>query len=485
MRSIGGMRGRVFRAIGAESIGQLLNIAVRLLLVPLFLSAWGTQGYGEWLILTAAAGWFSLADFGGQLYFINRMTESWAKRQLDEFQKIFTAGMFLFGVSSAVLMGLAGVTLTLSEFPSWLGIEDASFDVARWVLLIMCFRVLASLPLGLLLGVYRATGAQATSVMYGNLMLLIQLITGAAVLWCRGGMVLMACTEVIGLLLVSVLVAFDLRQRTPPEVNLFALRRPDMRIIQQAWIPSLHFLGIQLAMAVIIQGSVIAVAKTLGPFEVAVFSTLRTVSNVVSRFLGMMSHSAWPEFTRLETESDNEGLVRLFSTIFFASTVAGLLYLVVLQLYGEELFDLWLREQLPYQRLSMFLMGAYVLFSNNWTLGGNLLMATNRHHDYAQVQLPVNIMALAVCYLGGRWYGLEGMIGGLIIGQSIPMILLTARMLTINGWKSVAQYLIGQSILLALLLPLFLNAWLAVLVTFLFTFVAVYKVWLSQREHVL
>lgn len=481
MNATEGMRGRVLRAIGAEGLGQLLNMAVRLLLIPLFLSAWGTQAYGEWLILTAVAAWFSLADLGGQIYFINRMTESWAKRQMEEFQKVFAAGMFLFGVSSTVLMTLAAVALMLPGVPSWLGVENTPSSVARWVLLIVSFRVLASLPLGLLLGVYRATGAQATSVMYGNLMLLIQLVSGAAVLWWGGGMVLMACTEVIGLALVSALVAFDLRQRLPAEIRLFSARLPDMRIVRQALVPSLHFLSIQFAMAAMIQGCVIVVAKAMGPYEVAVFSTMRTIANVVSRFLGMMSHSAWPEFTRLASQKDSEKLLGLFRSIFFASVVAGLCYLTVLQLFGSDLFDIWLNKQLPYDWLSMFLMGVFVIFSSNWTLGGNLLMATNRHHDFAKIQLPVNVFALVVCYLGGLLYGLQGMVGGLIIGQSVPMIWFTAWMLARSGWPREARYMVGQSLLVALLLPLFLNAWAALLATVVFALIGARRLWFGQR----
>ena len=459
------MRGRVLRAIGAEGLGQLLNIGVRLLLVPLFLSAWGSQVYGEWLILTAIAGWFSLADLGAQLYFVNRMTESWAQRRLDEFQHVFSTGMFFFGGSSAVLMALAALALMLPGIPGGLGIETTDANVVRWVLIIMCLRVLASLPLGLLLGVYRATGAQATSVMFGNLMLLIQLVAGAVVLWNRGGLVLMALTEVLGLFLVSLLVVFDLRRRMPREIRLFRMRRPSMDILRQAWAPSLHFLGIQLAMAAMIQGSVIVVAKAMGPFEVAVFSTMRTIANVVSRFLGMMSHSAWPEFTRLYSENENGRLQGLFRSIFFASTLAGLLYLGLVQHFGAQVFELWLGKQLPYESLSMFLMGALVVFTNQWTLGGNLLMATNRHRDYARVQLPVNVLALVAAFVGGRWFGLEGLIGGLMLGQSAPMLVLTAWMLRRNAWHEASRYLGAQALLVLVLLPLYLNPWGALLAT--------------------
>ncbi len=468
------MWGRILRAVGAEGIGQLLNVAVRLLLIPLFLAAWGAETYGEWLILTAVAGWFSLADLGAQLHFVNRMTEAWAQRKLDEFKDIFSTGMFFFGATSATLMALAAVVLMFPGISNWLGIESVGPNVVYWVLMIMCLRVLASLPLGLLLGVYRATGAQATSVMYSNLMLLIQLIVSVVVLSTGGSMILMALSEIIGMLFVSFLVAFNLRRHIPSKVHFFRLNRPNIDILRQAWSPSLHFLGIQLAMAAMIQGSVIVVAKAMGPFEVVVFSTMRTIANVVSRFLGMMSHSAWPEFTRLHSEKDIKRLQTLFRSIFLTSTLAGLLYLGSVQIFGAQLFEIWLGQQLPYDSLGMLMMSALVILTNQWTLGGNLLMATNRHRDYARVQLPVNIIALGTAYLGGRWLGLEGFIGGLILGQSAPMLALTAWMLRSNSWLDASRYLGWHSVFFIILLPLYIHPWGALFATAGVIFIGAY-----------
>lgn len=460
------MKGRILRAIGAEGLGQLLNVAVRLLLVPLFLAAWGFQTYGEWLILTAVAGLFSLADLGAQLYFVNRMTEAWAQGKLNEFKNIFSTGMFLFGITFAVLMALMLAVLQLPGISNWLGIENTDPNVAYWVLVIVCLRVLGSLPLGLLLGVYRATGAQATSVMYGNLILVIQLIVSVVVLSTGGSMILMALSEIIGVLFAYILVVYNLQRYLPSDVHLFRLHRPQMDILRQAWSPSLHFLGIQLAMAVMIQGSVIVVAKAMGPFEVVVFSTMRTIANVISRFLGMMSHSAWPEFTRLHSKQNTDQLQSLFHSIILASTFAGLLYLGVVQLFGAKLFELWLSKQLPYESLSMLMMGALVVLTNQWTLGGNLLMATNRHRDYALVQLPVNIIALVSAYFGGRWLGLEGLIGGLVLGQSVPMLALTVWMLRRNSWYDASRYTWLYFVLVVCLLPLYTHPLGALFTTF-------------------
>lgn len=452
---VSAMRGRVLRAIGAEGIGQLLNISIRLLLVPLYLWAWGVEVYGEWLILTALAGLFGLADLGGQLYFINRMTEAWTKRQLDEFQNVFSTGMFFLIISSSILLILAAFALSIPGIPVWLGIKSTDSEVVYWVMLVMCFRMLASLPLGLLLGVFRATGAQATSVMYGNLMLLFQLISASAVLILEGGMVLMALTEVIGLFLVSMLVVFDLRRRLPTEMRLVCMHRPQMNILRLAWGPSLHFLAIQLAMATLIQGSVIVVAKVMGPSEVAIFSTMRTVTNLVTRLLGMLSHSAWPEFTRLNSNGEGNQLQSLFRTILNTSTLMGLLYVGAVELFGSQIFDVWLGNHLLYDSSAMYMMGALVVFTCQWTIGGNLLMATNQHSEYARVQLPVNFFALSLSYYGGLNFGLIGFVGGLLLGQSFVMIFFTAWILTKKSWVKASQSMLANFVFSIIFLTLF------------------------------
>ena len=476
------MHRRVLRAIGAEGLGQFLNIGIRILLVPLFLSAWGGEGYGEWLIFTAVAAWFGIADLGGQLYFINRMTETWAQKKFDEFQDFFSTGMILFCGAFTVLIALVTPTIIFLDVPEWLGAKITSSETARWVLILMCLKILASLPLGLVLGVFRATGSQATGVMYGNLMLLIQLTSGAAVLSNSGGMVLMALTEVLALLFVSCFVILDLHRRMPREVQLFQIRSPSKKILREAWIPSLHFLGIQLSMAVMIQGSVIVVAKAMGPFEVAIFSTMRTIANLVSRLLGMMSHSAWPEFTRLHSQKNSVTLQKLFCSISFASTLAGLLYIGIVYHFGATLFELWLGQELPYETTAMFLMATLVVFTNNWTLGGNLLMATNQHRDYARIQLPVNVFALVLAFAGGHWLGLEGIIGGLLLGQSAPMLCLTAWLLRQHGWGEASRYLEMKAIFVLALLPLFLSEWGALLGTLLFFAQGVREFWLRNKR---
>jgi len=453
------MRKRILRAVAADALGLGLNIGIRLLLVPLFLSAWGAEAYGEWLILTAVAGWFGLGDLGGQLYFVNRLTAEWAAGKRDEFQRVLSTGLLMFLLSSGVLLGAVMLAMMWTPFISWLGLRSVDHDLVRVILLLMALRFLVGLPVGLLLGIYRAIGAQATSVMYGNLMLLIQFVASALALLAGAGMLFLATLEVVPLLAVAAFVAFDLRRRLPKEIRLLALGKADRSIFSAAISPSLHFLGIQLAMAIMIQGSVLVVAKTLGPVEVAMFSSMRAVSNVVSRFMAILSHSAWPEMTRLASAKQQEKLAQLFRAILNLAFLGGLCYLLLLGSLGELFYNWWLNHQLPYDSWVMFLMGCQVAMSVLWTFGGNLLMATNRHEEYARSQFPVNLLALLCCYWGAIGYGLPGAAAGLFVGQSPLMLVIVAHLIARQGWRPIAGHLLVTAICGLVLLPTTLNVW--------------------------
>ena len=58
------LRGRLSRGLGAQGFSQVVQILIRLGEVPLLLHFWGTQLYGEWLMLTAIPAYLAIADGG-------------------------------------------------------------------------------------------------------------------------------------------------------------------------------------------------------------------------------------------------------------------------------------------------------------------------------------------------------------------------------------------------------------------------------------
>lgn len=424
----GGMRGRILRSTGAGMIGQLLNIIGRLLLVPLFLAAWGAPAYGEWLMLSSAAAWLAMGDLGGQVYFVNRLTAEWARNARSEFDRTLSTGLLLFLLVPAGLFAVFALFVLVAPLGQWMGLVITSPEVVTSVLLLLALQIVVALPQGLVLGIYRATGAQATSIMLGNAILGLQLAANGAVLLSGGGPVEMAIVQFLPTVIVVAWAIYDLRTRIPG-IRLVNPRLFDAKLARESLRPSLHFLGIQFAQALVIQGSVLVIGRTLGTVEVVIYSTIRTLVNLAKQILGLVSHSAWPEFTRLEETREKVRLGLLFHALLRVSMLATIAYMAVMEVAGATLMDIWLDGHLPYAPTVISLFSVYILLSVFWTLAGNVLMATNRHVALARWQIASSALAIMLCYVGAEYAGLEGGVAGLIMGEAVPLSLIAARLL--------------------------------------------------------
>lgn len=410
------MRKRLIQGIGANFLGQIISLASRVLLVPLFLTAWGVKVYGEWLLLTSMVAYLSLADLGGQLYIVNRLTQAYALGDLPQFRKTLHTGLALFLILPlAVFLGFLGLMLV---FPpgSLLQITITSRQVVFLVLAILAFQFVFSLPQGILLGVYRSVGLLPRGVMLTNIMQLLALILVALGLWLHGGLPAIACLQLLPYLGVGLVAGWDLNRRFP-QFRLFSLRDADLSLGLTFIRPSLHFFGIQMSQAFSIQGTVLVVGMLLGSVQVVVFSTMRTIVNLIRSFFELPSHAAWPELTRLDAQGEEEKFFLLFRAIFRATLIAAVIFMAIFHFWGENIYHVWLRKTVPYQQrvMDLFLiyMGEYLV----WFTCCHPLMATNRHRTLAKMLLVSSLLNLGLAYLGGWHLGLPGVILGMIAGD--------------------------------------------------------------------
>ena len=334
MKSISSLRVRIVRSIAADSFGQILTVGIRLVLLPLFIKSWGVVGYSEWLTLTAFIAVLGLCDLGGQLYFVNRLTMEWTSGEFQKFQRTYSTGLLLFLALATCFFVCVIFTIPYLPIEHWLEIKSIEQPLINTIILILAFRLVCALPIGLLFGIYRAIGCQATGIMYGNLILLIQFITSALILIYDGGMLLMAIVETVPIILVCFLALFDLQRRLPNDINLYSVNLADPIIFKEAIKPSLQFLCLQLSDVMLIQGCVLVLAKMTGPVELAIFVSMRTLANLMARLMDIMSHAAWPELTRLASVSENDKLSKLTSAVFNVALIVDVFYVITLVNFG-------------------------------------------------------------------------------------------------------------------------------------------------------
>ena len=159
------MINRLFRGIGANFLGQLINIVSRIVLVPLFLLAWGADIYGEWLLLSSMVAYLSLTEMGAQLYIVNRMTQAYAHRDNDQFCKILHTGLALFLIIPIAVFIIFVTVIVFFNPASFLHITQTGHGTVILVLAILAFQIVVSLPQSILLRVYFAVEMLPRGVM--------------------------------------------------------------------------------------------------------------------------------------------------------------------------------------------------------------------------------------------------------------------------------------------------------------------------------
>lgn len=58
------IRRRLIKGLSANAFSQVVNIAIQLTSVPIFLHFWGVDLYGKWLIVSSIPAYLSMSDIG-------------------------------------------------------------------------------------------------------------------------------------------------------------------------------------------------------------------------------------------------------------------------------------------------------------------------------------------------------------------------------------------------------------------------------------
>lgn len=412
---------RIVQGIGAGIIGQFLGVAQRLLLPPLFLKAWGVGMYGDWLLVSAMVSHLALAEFGGTVYVINRLTQLYARRDEKEFGNTLQTSLGLFTALPAVIIFFFISALYLAP-DAWLyKFQFLNFKTYRLIISVLALQIFLSIPQALILGIYRALGKLPRGAMIANCMMFIQLILVGLGLNIQLGQIEIALLQMVPIGATLIWAMYDLNLRWP-ELNMFSRWRIDLSLAKGILVPSSHFFLIQFSMALSIQGTVIVAGLLMGATHVVIFSTMRTLANSIKSILGVISHAAWPDLTRLDAEADFTRLNILFRSILRTNICATVLFGYILMEFGDWIYQIWLGNLGLFDSSLMTLVIIFLTLQISSGVYSNLLMATNRHQPLSILTIISSGVSILLAYFGALHNGLDGMLHGLILAELLPTV---------------------------------------------------------------
>jgi O-antigen/teichoic acid export membrane protein len=368
---------RLIGGFGANAYGQLVTIIVQVLGVPILLHFWGTQMYGEWLILSAIPTYLSMVDLGFSLSAANDMTARVARGDhqgaLATFQSL---AALVYGIILTCLV-ISGLLVLFLPFGQWMHLTSLSNSETRWILWLLAASVLIHLADGVNHAGYRAYGEYAFHSFFNYSALLVQQLAvwATALLGNRPAFAALAMATVFALNTAVMTVRLFRRHRELVPGFQYA----NLNLLKSLIKPAMANLALPLANAINIQGMVLVVGNLLGPVMVVTFSTLRTLTRFAIQMVYSISHAFEPEMAAAWGNEDKKLLHRLYINNLRLSFWSSLGLAIILFLAGGWVVNIWTHGQVIVDVGLFNLLLVSAVASGLWYGGLNLLKAGNRH----------------------------------------------------------------------------------------------------------
>ena len=406
---------RFLRGLGSTSLAQIIAAANSVLLVPLFLNAWGADGYGKWLTLTALVAYLTLVDLGGQSFIGNLLAMEYVRGNEGKFRERLSEGVSLFALIALSVFCLLLIVLSLPGLSIPGHDTPLSLD-ERLVLLFMGAAFLLSIPGGVYVTAYRATGLFARGTMVGNTLRLIVLGVFVAVLVAKVAPMIYAAVYLASGIMGTIVIIYDIYRQIPAtrriRLSLAAARAGRIHLAG-----SLHFWLLAVANGLKQHGVIIVLGATVSPALVATYATHRIISGLVGYVSPLLRDPLWPELTFLHAQGRKNDLVR---GILLAVKVTVLLSggaAVFLWIFGPVIYPVWTGRELEIIPILLALFLIQALLASGWNTCGWALLASNQHRRLSYATLSNAVVTIVIAVILAPRFGILGVAFAALAGD--------------------------------------------------------------------
>lgn len=425
-----GIIARLLHGTGAGAVAYALGIGSNLLLLPLYLRVWSVAVYGEWMALYSVVNYLGSLDFGVTAAAINAATIAYSRGDWKEFKRIQgTAWAASLAIAAFGGMLVFGLSLFYFHVDRWLSLSSLSHRDSRLVFCGLAISLLANIPGRQLIAVYTATGEFAKYQWLYNAFALFSILASAIALVAGAGPAMLAAV-MASATLITIAFSMWLLRRDGARLNP-RLRDSDWKTARSLAAPTGQF-GISiLATALAVQGPIVILSRALGGPAVALFTTTRTVANVVKGTLTLLRAPLTPELGAASALPGTDTLRRLFRIAVSVDATIAFCLTAVLWSGGTWIIQVWSHGRiLPDARLMHLLLLAFVIesFLQMLAFAG---WSTNRFKAWSLGQLATAAVALAIATAIVGRFGPSAV----PLGAMIPLLVIMAPLSVQNACR--------------------------------------------------
>ncbi|WP_353064837.1 lipopolysaccharide biosynthesis protein [Tunturibacter psychrotolerans] len=398
-------------------IGKLSSTVIQFVQIPVFLHFWSVPLYGEWMIVNSIPAYLSFSNVGFGSVAGNEMTMLVARDDRAAALRVFQSCWWLIAIICTATIILLSGTLYYLPASHLLRLTTLGESDTKWIIFYLGVSVLLGQLEQLLQSAYRAIGRYPYGTFLKNMFSLFAF--GCMI----GAVILGAGARTTALVFATVNVAITiffciLVRRDIPWIE-YGWQHASIAEIRKLARPAFAYMGFPLGNALSLQGSLLAVGYALGPTEVVIFSTARTVSRVAIQMVQMVNNTFEPEMS-IAFGAGNYELTRILlrRACQLALLVALVVVLVMLS-FGPWFLVHWTGGHVPPSRPLLTILLTVVVLYALWSTCGTLMTSTNQHQRLATYYILGTSVACGLCYVLARAYGLYGAAASLLINEIV------------------------------------------------------------------
>jgi O-antigen/teichoic acid export membrane protein len=425
-----GTKRRLMLGFISNWVSKLANTVIQLVQVPIFLHFWNVSLYGEWMIVNSIPSYLAFSNIGFGSVAGNDMTMRTSAGDQQGALRIFQSCWWLI---SSICIGvgiLLGPVLYFMPVAETLKIHAISATDAKWIVFYLGLSVLLGQLEQLMSAAYTCIGRYP----YGSFIKSMISLTAFAAMIIpvvmgfgpRTTALVFAVANALGTILLGVLVRRDI-----PWIR-YGWSEARFSEIRRMTGPAVAFMGFPIGNAFNLQGTLMAVQYALGPVDVVIFSTARTVSRVALQMVQMVNVTFWPELS-LAYGAKNFELIRALHrrACQMALIIAAVVVSAMLS-FGPWFLTHWTGGHVPPSRKLLSLLLLVVVLYSLWATSSTLAAAINQHQRLAAWYIVATGVTVVFTYFLARsHHGLYGAAASLLISELIMNVYVLPQSLRI------------------------------------------------------
>ncbi|HEV2620148.1 MAG TPA: polysaccharide biosynthesis C-terminal domain-containing protein, partial [Acidobacteriaceae bacterium] len=334
--------------------------------------------------------------------------------------RVFQSCWWLIALICAALGLLLVPTLYLLPVADLLKISAISATDTKWIIFYLGISVLLGQLEQLMGAAYTCVARYAYGSFVKNLIALAAFAATMAPVVLGYGPRTAALVFALANSLGTVVFGFFVR-RDMPWIE-FGWRYARFSEIRRLAPPAFAFMGFPIGNALNLQGTLLAVGWALGPVELVVFATARTVSRVALQMVQMVNNTVWPELS-LAYGAGNIALLRtLHRRACQTALLLAMVIITCMMSLGPWFLTHWTHGKVPPSRPLLGILLLVVLVYALWSTSSTLATALNKHQRLAAWYIAGTGVTVLFTYVLAVRYGLYGAAASLMLSEVIMNI---------------------------------------------------------------